>query len=142
MRAIKKKPGMIANRSSKDIKTVRQLKKKYNEVPLGFLFGIPDELDFQCPNKDEYMDKIIECQTALNKAKRARTLESKDGHILKALFAIKDLDTTLDNNVRTNFIDLRSFAKEWKRLAIKLLNASKNPEKYILTKWNLSLIHI
>lgn len=119
----------------KEIRTVRQLKKKYSEVPLNFLFGIPEELEYQCPSIDEYISKLEDCRASLEKAKRARTLETKDGHIVKALYAIHELDNKLDNSVRTNFISLREFALEWKRLTIKLLNATKNPENYILKNW-------
>lgn len=120
----------------KEIRTVRQLKKKYNEVPLNYLFGIPDELEYQCPSIDDYISKLEDCRAALEKARRARTLETKDGHIVKALYTIHELDDKLDKSVRTNFISLREFALEWKRLAIKLLNASKSPENYILKNWN------
>lgn len=119
----------------KEIRTVKQLKRKYNEVPLNFLFGIPDELEYQCPHLDDLIAKLEECHEALMRAKRARTTETKDGHIVKALFAIRDLETKLDVEVRTNFVNLREFAKEWKRLTIRLLNASKKPENFILKNW-------
>ena len=55
----------------KPVKTVNQLKKKYEEVPLAFLYGIQTELEYQCPSIDEYIEKIEECK------KKIKTLESK-----------------------------------------------------------------
>ena len=120
----------------KEVTTVRQLKRKYDDVPLSFLFGISQEVDYQCPTIDEYIDKIELCRRHLDKAKRARTLETKDGHILRAMYALSDIDVDLDKKTRENFIRLRETVREWKGLAIRLLNVTRTPEKFVTKKWN------
>lgn len=123
------------NAAAKEVKTVKQLKRKYDEVPLSFLFGIQPEVDYQCPVLDEYIDKIDACRNHLDKAKRARTIETKDGHILRAMYALADLDNGLDTKTRENFVSLRESVREWKSLAIRLLNATRTPEKFVTKKW-------
>jgi len=129
-------PKQTCTRALKEVKTVRQLKRKYDEVPLSFLFGIQPEVDYQCPSIDEYIEKIEACRKYLNKAKRARTVETKDGHILRAMYALSNLDDELDKKTRNNFISLREAVREWKGLAIRLLNATRTPEKFVTKKWN------
>lgn len=115
----------------RNVTTVKQLKRKYNDLPLSFLFGLDDEIDFQCPIIDEYIEKIEACRKSLEKAKRARNLDAKNGHILKAIYALEHLDTNLDVKTRNNFMALREFANQWKQLTIKLLNASRKPETFM-----------
>lgn len=135
-KSLKKKPTTlyVLNGETKFPRTVYQLRKKYDGVPLSYLYGIEDEIDFQCPIIDDYIDKIQECKNILAKAKRAKRLETKDGHIMKALHILHNIDTELDEVTRGNFIKLRDYADSWKKLAIRLLNASRNPEKYMPKK--------
>ena len=70
----------------------------------------------------------------MEKAKRARTIETKDGHILRAMYALSGLDDDLDKKTRSNFIGLRESVMEWKGLAIRLLNATRTPEKFVTKK--------
>ncbi len=122
----------IIKSSNRKITTVRQLKRKYDNLPLNFLFGIDDEIDYQCPIIDEYIEKIESCRESLLKAKRARTLESKNTHLLKAIYSIENIDIVLDTTTRDNFVKLRKYANQWKSFSIKLLNASKTPEKFMI----------
>ena len=127
-----KVPKMKVLRTEKNIvTTVRQLKRKYNDLPLSYLYGIDDEIDFQCPIIDEYIEKIAACKESLAKAKRAKSMKTKSGHILKAMYAIEHLDSNLDVKTRGNFIAIREYADQWKSLAIELLNASKTPESFM-----------
>lgn len=119
------------DKAKRKVTTVKQLKRKYNNLPLSFLFGIGQELEFQCPIIDEYIEKLESCRNHLAKAKRARTIESKNGHILKALYAINEMDVDLDNKTRDNFAELREYAKKWKSFAIRILDETKNPEKFV-----------
>lgn len=116
---------------NKRVTTVRQLKRKYNDLPLSFLYGIPQELEFQCPMIDEYIEKIESCRESLKKAKRARTLETKNSHVLKAIYSLENMDTNLDEITRNNFESLREYAKQWKLFAIRLLDFTKSPEKFL-----------
>ncbi len=113
------------------VSTVRQLKRKYNDLPLSYLFGIIDEIDYQCPRIDSYIDEVLACKSSLIKARRARKLDSKNAHLLEAMYKIDQLDEKLDRDVRDSFIKLREYADQWKRLALLAINDSKNPEKYL-----------
>ena len=43
----------------------------------------------------------------------------------------KLLHKEIDKQTQTNFENLRRMAEGWKQLAIKAMNDTKNPEKYI-----------
>lgn len=117
------------------IQTVRGLKKKYGDVPSHFLFSIKSPVEYQCPLIDDNIDKITNCKEKLHKAFNAKSLDSKNALISAALFAISDLEKNLDEVTRNNFIELREYAKEWKKLAIEVLDNSGHPEKYVNIKW-------
>ena len=111
--------------------SVKQLKRKYDNLPLSFLYGIPNEIEHQCPIIDEYIEKIESCRESLNKAKRARSLDRKNSHILKAIYILENMDSNLDEITRENFSNLREYAKQWKLFAIKILDFTKSPEKFM-----------
>lgn len=115
--------------------SVRALKKKYGDVPTHFLFSIKTPLEYQCPIIDHNIDKVVNCKDKLHKAFNAKSIESKNALISAALFAISDLEKNLDEVTRNNFIELREYAKEWKKLAIEVLDASGHPEKFVKIKW-------
>ena len=46
------------NKNSTQPKSVEELKKKYKNLPLHFLFGIEKEIEHQCSILDEYLEKL------------------------------------------------------------------------------------
>lgn len=54
-------------------KTVKALKKKYQELPLHFLFGIEKEIEHQCPALDDYLDELDKVKEQLYKIIRVLT---------------------------------------------------------------------
>ncbi len=135
----KKKTDRIEKPSSsirkKRIDSVEKLKKKYSGLPTSFLFAIDQEIDFQCPIIDDYIEKLEKCKRHLTKAKRAKTTETKDIQILSALYFLEDIDEQLDTVTRGNFIALREVLKQWKHLALKAIDETKSVEKFLNIKW-------
>ena len=125
----------ITDNQKKTSSTVKNLKKKYSNIPSHFLFSIKDPLEFQCPLIDENIEKITKCKDLLNKAFNAKSLDTKNAHILSALYSISNLDTHLDEIMRSNFENLREYSGQWKKLAIEALDASGDPEKFVKIKW-------
>ena len=112
-------------------KTVGELKKKYNHLPLHFLFGIQKEIDLQCPVIDEYLEKLNEVKTALEKIKRCQSLENAKIQAAVGLHSLGYLPDELDDVTRGNFEKLRKTAEDWKQLAIEAMNETKNPGKFL-----------
>lgn len=117
------------------IDTVEKLKKKYHGLPTSFLFSIDKEIEYQCPSIDEYITKIEKCKNHLEKAKRAKSTETKDVQIVNALYYLENLDTELDTITREKFVSLREVMKQWKFLALKAIDETKSVEKFLKFKW-------
>lgn len=112
-------------------KTVAELKRKYHQLPLNFLFGIEKEIDYQCESIDQYLSKLEECKDFLIKIRRSKSLESAQIQAVSGLHSINQLDNDLDTVTRCKFEELRSYAEAWKALAIEAINETKNPEKFL-----------
>ena len=112
-------------------KSVSELKKKYDQLPLHFLFGIQKEIDHQCPLIDEYLEQLNEVQTALVKIRESQSLEKAKIQAAVALHSLEFLLDNLDDVTRKNFEKLRMTAEGWKQLAIEAMNETKNPEKFL-----------
>ncbi len=114
----------------------KSLKKKYDDIPSHFLFSIEDPLDYQCPSIDEYIEKIQNCKSLLKEAFESKNEETKNAKILNAFFSIHNIDNDLDEKTRANFIKIRDYASQWKKLAIDCIDRSGNPEKYVKINWD------
>ncbi len=114
---------------------IQDLKKKFPGVPSHFLFGIDEPIEFQCPNIDDYIEKVKSSQECLKKAFKSSNTDIKNAHIISAFFTISNLDEELDIITRDNFMQLREHAYQWKGLALRLLNDIEKPEKYFKIKW-------
>jgi hypothetical protein len=112
-------------------KSVTELKKKYQDLPLHFLFGISKAIDYQCPTLDDYLDEIKTATTALGAIRKAKSLEEAQVEAAKALHALTCLTTGIDEETRANFEKLRNTAEEWKQLAIEAINLTEDPEKLV-----------
>lgn len=118
-------------KKKKPIKTVANLKKKYDDLPLNFIFGITEEIDYQCPTLNEYLKEIEKIKEALKKIRRCKSLDSAKLHAAKALHSLEPLEKEIDETTRNNFELLREFGCEWKQLAIRAIDETKNPEKFV-----------
>ncbi|MDG1435079.1 MAG: hypothetical protein P8Q41_13755 [Saprospiraceae bacterium] len=112
-------------------KTVYDLKRKYQQLPLNYLFGIEDEIDFQCPILDDYLEKLEVVQKKLEKIRRGKNIDTAQVDALAALFQLADLEKGIDEITRMNFEKMRDYAKAWKELAILAINETKNPELFL-----------
>lgn len=126
-----KKIKPISSSKKSTPKTVADLKKKYRQLPLHFLFGIHKEIDYQCPRLDEYLERLEEIKTALEKIRRCKSLESTQIHAATALHALYELPNNIDQETRNNFENLRKTADNWKQLAISAMNKTKDPEQFL-----------
>lgn len=111
--------------------TVADLRKRYRFLPLHFIFGIEKEIEHQCPSIDHYLDQLEEAKTALQKIRRCKNLDKAKIHAATALHALDSLPEDLDITTRSNFEKLRQTAKDWKQLAIKAINATRTPDKFV-----------
>jgi hypothetical protein len=111
--------------------TVAEMKRKYSQLPLHFLFGIEKEIDFQCESIDQYIFKIEESKDFLKKIRKCKTLESAQIQAVNCLHSMDKVDANLDIITRCKFEELRSYAEAWKKLAIAAINETKNPEKFL-----------
>lgn len=112
-------------------KSVAELRRKYKDLPLHFLFGIKEEIDYQCPTLDEYLNEIKEAVESLRKIRNARSLAAAQVEAAKALHALSAPVEGIDEVTRANFEKLRETAEGWKQLAIAAMNETKDPEKFL-----------
>lgn len=112
-------------------KSVAEMKKKYRQLPLHFLFGIKKEIDFQCPLLDEYLEKLEEVKMALEKIRKSTDLETSQILAAGALHSIDNVPNGIDMVTRINFENLRKTSEDWKQLAIAAINETKNPERFL-----------
>ncbi len=112
-------------------KSVGELKKKYKQLPLHFLFGIQKEIDHQCPHIDDYLERLNEVKDVLIKINETKSLENAKIQAAIGLHALGSLLDELDQVTRGNFEKLRKTSEDWKQLAIKAMNETKNPEKFL-----------
>jgi len=112
-------------------KSVSELKRKYKNLPLHFLFGIEPEIEYQCPLLDVNLNQISETQKALEKIRRCRSLNAAKTNAAVGLHEISSTYKEIDEVTRTNFENLRRMAEGWKQLAIAAMNETKNPEKFL-----------
>jgi len=126
-----KKVGNISNPTMPP-KTVKALKKQYNDLPLHFLFGIEKEIDLQCPILNQYLDKLTLIKHKLQEIRNCKTLAAAQLKSAEALFHIEVLYEDIDEGTRGNFEKLRSSHEQWKRLAIRAMDDTQNPSKYVV----------
>ena len=119
------------NQKAKKAQTVAELKKKYKDLPLDFLFGITEEIELQCEFIDQYLDQLDNCLGFLSKINRCKSLESAKVLAAQASYSIHHLSESLNEDTRQNFEKLRKYGKDWKNLAIQAMNDSKDVEKYL-----------
>lgn len=112
-------------------KTVQGIKKQYQDLPLDFLFGIEEEIDHQCPILDEYLDQIEKVKIALLKIRTCQSLEKANVQAATALFHLQHLSSGIDEVTRGNFEKLRQAHLEWKQLAIRAIDDTQKPDKYL-----------
>lgn len=112
-------------------KTVAELKRKYKDLPLYFLFGIREEVDYQCPILDEYLKEIQAAVESLKKIRKCKNLEAAQVEAAKVLYALSDVSEGIDEVTRANFEKLRASGEDWKQLAIFAMNETKTPEKFL-----------
>ena len=112
-------------------RTVSELKKRYRHLPLHFLFGIEPEIDYQCPTLDVYLGQLENTKKGLEKIRRCKSLDVAKIHAATSLHELDTLPKEIDEQTRANFEKLRRMAEGWKQLAIKAMNDTKNPEKYL-----------
>ena len=112
-------------------KSVAELKKKYRYLPLHFLFGIEPEIEYQCPTLDVYLGQLKNAKEGMEKIRRCKSLEIAKIHAATSLHELDTLPKEIDEQTRTSFENLRRMAEGWKQLAIKAINDTKNPEKYL-----------
>lgn len=117
--------------SVKAPRTISELKRKYKDLPLHYLFGIEKEIDHQCDSIDDYIAKIKRCQQQLQRMKKAKNLEEVHLIAVTAQYEIINLPVQLDEITRINFEKLRAYAEAWKQLAIEAMNSSKQPEQFV-----------
>lgn len=117
--------------SKQKITTIGDLRRKYDTLPLSFIFGISEEIEHQCPSIDQYLLQLEKTKRVLQKIRRCQDLDKAKVHAATALHALNTLPDDLDLTTRGNFEKLRETTKEWKQLAIKAINATKTPEKFI-----------
>ena len=117
--------------SSTQPKSVADLKKKYKQIPLHFLFGIEKEIEHQCPILDEYLEKLEGVKGNLERIRKSQNLKSVQVDAAVALHEISLLPIGIDEITRINFEKLRSTAEAWKQLAIAAINETKDPEKFL-----------
>lgn len=112
-------------------KSVAELKKKYKQLPLHFLFGIEKEIEHQCPILDEYLEKLTEVKYSLEKIRKSKDLKSVQIDAAVALHEMSNLSPGIDEITRINFEKLRATADAWKQLALAAINETKEPEKFL-----------
>ena len=112
-------------------KTVYDLKRKHQQLPLNFLFGIGEEIEFQCPILDDYLGKLEVVQKKLTKIRKGKNIETAQVDALVALHQLADLEKGIDEITRVNFEKMRDYAKAWKDLAILAINETKHPELFL-----------
>jgi cysteinyl-tRNA synthetase len=91
-------------------KTVSELKGKYNQLPLHFLFGLEKEIDYQCESIDQYLSSLEDCKNFLIKIRKSKSLDSAQLHAANGLHSLDKIDSDLD---------------------IEAINETKNPEKFL-----------
>jgi len=112
-------------------KSVAELKRKYKDLPLHFLFGIREEIDYQCPLLDAYLKELKIAVESLQKIRRCKNLENAQVEAAKALHALLEVSENIDEETRKNFEKLRETGEAWKQLAIEAMNETKQPEKFL-----------
>ena len=112
-------------------KSVSELKRKYNDLPLHFLFGVDKEIDHQCPLLDDYLKQLMEIKLCLEKIRKCRNINTARVHAATGLHALASLSDDIDEVTRGNFEKLRSTSEGWKQLAISAINDTKDPEKFL-----------
>ena len=112
-------------------KSVAELKRKYNDLPLHFLFGVDKEIDHQCPLLDDYLKQLEEVKLCLEKIRKCRNINIARVHAASGLHALASLPEDIDEVTRGNFEKLRNTSEGWKQLAIAAINETKDPEKYL-----------
>lgn len=112
-------------------KSVSELKRKYNDLPLHFLFGVDEEIDHQCPLLDGYLKQLMEVKLCLEKIRKCSNINTARIHAAIGLHSLDSLSGGIDELTRGNFEKLRSTSEGWKQLAISALNDTKDPEKFL-----------
>ena len=112
-------------------KSVSELKRKYNDLPLHFLFGVDQEIDHQCPLLDDYIKQLMEIKLCLEKIRKCRNINTARIHAATGLHALTSLSDNIDEVTRGNFEKLRATSEGWKQLAISAINDTKDPEKFL-----------
>lgn len=112
-------------------KSVAELKRNYNDLPLHFLFGIKEEIEHQCQFLDDYLTQISEVKEYLEKIRKCRSTRAAQIHAAKALHALSPLSDEIDESTRDNFEKLRDGFNGWKQLAIAAMNETKDPERFL-----------
>ncbi|MEO1259798.1 MAG: hypothetical protein AAFZ15_13480 [Bacteroidota bacterium] len=112
-------------------KSVAELKRKYDDLPLHFLFGVEKEIEHQCPSLDEYLTQLNEIKICLEKIRKCRSTKTAQIQAAKALHALMTLPTDIDETTRSNFEKLRESLNGWKQLAISAINETKHPENFL-----------
>ena len=112
-------------------KTVTTLKKQYRNLPLHFLFGIESEIDHQCSILDDYLEKLEEIKSTLKRINHCQNLELAKVHAAQALYQLQTLPKEIDETTRSNFESLRRAHDGWKQLAIKAIDHTQEPTKFL-----------
>ena len=112
-------------------KTVSELKRKYNNLPLHFLFGVDKEIEHQCPLLDDYLNQLKEVQSCLKKIRKCRSISVAQVQAATGLHALSTLFDDIDEVTRGNFEKLRDTSEGWKQLAITAINETKDPERFL-----------
>ncbi len=112
-------------------KTVMALKKQHHDLPLHFLFGVEKEIELQCPTLNDQLDQLKQVKVKLQKIRDCANPQTAKVYALEALFHLENLYEGIDEGTRGNFEKLRSSHEQWKRLAIRAMNDTENPSKYL-----------
>jgi hypothetical protein len=122
-------------------KTINDLKYEFDLDHAEQLFGITEEISFQCPRIDAFIEDLDEFEKHLNKLSALTDHNDNDINVpyiereINILHAYLPAIKSQFEELRNSYKNLRQRGDEWKTLAEKLFEDIPHNNKYVDKKF-------